>query len=69
MDLVSSSSAVASALGNIGPGFGLVGPSETFSSISFMGKLLLSLLMLLGRLELFTIIALVLPKTWRNEIF
>lgn len=69
MDLVSSSSAVASALGNIGPGFGLVGPSETFSSISSMGKLLLSLLMLLGRLELFTIIALVLPKTWRNEIF
>ncbi|MSS42721.1 TrkH family potassium uptake protein [Anaerosalibacter bizertensis] len=69
MDLVSSSSAVASALGNIGPGFGIVGPVETFSSISSMGKLLLSLFMLLGRLELFTIIALVLPKTWRNEIF
>lgn len=69
MDLVSSSSAVASALGNIGPGFGIVGPVETFSSISSMGKLLLSLFMLLGRLELFTIIALILPKTWRNEIF
>lgn len=69
VDLVSSSSAVASALGNIGPGFGFVGPVETFSSISSMGKLFLSLLMLLGRLELFTIIALVLPKTWRNEIF
>lgn len=69
IDLVSSSSAVASALGNIGPGFNLVGPTKTFSQFSPISKLLLSLFMLLGRLELFTIIALVVPRTWKNEMF
>lgn len=69
VDLVSSSSAVASALGNIGPGFGFVGPIRTFSGFNPINKLVLSLFMLLGRLELFTILALFLPKTWRNEIF
>jgi len=68
IDFESSAGAVAATLGNIGPGIGLVGPARTYSQFSYGGKLLLSLLMLLGRLELFTIIALLVPSTWRKEI-
>jgi trk system potassium uptake protein TrkH len=68
IDFESSAGAVAATLGNIGPGIGLVGPARTYSQFSYGGKLLLSLLMLLGRLELFTIIALLAPSTWRKEI-
>lgn len=68
IDFESSAGAVAATLGNIGPGLGLVGPSRTYSQFSYSGKLLLSLFMLLGRLELFTIIALFAPSTWRKEI-
>ena len=64
----SSAGAVAATLGNVGPGLGLVGPARTYSQFSKLGKMTLSLFMLLGRLELFTIIALFAPKTWKNEI-
>jgi trk system potassium uptake protein TrkH len=68
IDLISAASAVVSALSNIGPGFGVVGPSCTFSGFSDLGTLFLAGLMLLGRLELFTIVALLAPKAWRNEV-
>lgn len=68
VDLISASSTVAATLGNIGPGFGYVGASQTFFGYSLITKLFLSLLMLLGRLELFTIIALLVPKNWRREV-
>lgn len=64
----SSASAVAAMIGNVGPGFGFVGPSCTYSGFSNISKIILSILMLLGRLELFTIIALVAPKSWKNEV-
>lgn len=65
--LESAASAVAVTLGNVGPGFGFVGPSQTYSEFSNFSKIILSALMLLGRLEIFTIIALIVPKNWRNE--
>lgn len=65
-DLVSSASSVAATLGNIGPGFELVGPTRNFSHFSDTSKLLFSALMLLGRLELYTVLALVAPKNWRS---
>lgn len=68
LDLVSTSSAVAATLGNIGPGLGLVGPASNFAGFSPVSKVLFSLLMLLGRLEIFTIIALILPKNWTREV-
>lgn len=68
IDLASAASSVAVTLGNVGPGFGLVGPTNNFSGFSPYSKLFFSFLMLLGRLELFTVIALFVPKTWRNEI-
>lgn len=68
IDLASAASSVAVTLGNVGPGFGFVGPRSTFSEFTPYSKLFFSFLMLLGRLELFTIIAFLVPKTWRNEI-
>ncbi|NLC65740.1 MAG: TrkH family potassium uptake protein [Clostridium sp.] len=64
-----SITAVISALSNVGPGFAMVGPAETYSAFSNGGKLLLSFLMLLGRLEFFTMIALLAPSTWKKELF
>lgn len=68
IDFESSITSVAATLGNIGPGFGFIGPTRTFSGFSAWSKILFSILMLLGRLELFTMIALFVPKSWRNEI-
>ncbi|NLW22901.1 MAG: TrkH family potassium uptake protein [Tissierellia bacterium] len=68
IDFESSASAVAATLGNIGPGFGFVGPTRTYSQFSYPSKLLLSLFMLLGRLELFTIIVLFAPSIWKKEL-
>lgn len=65
--MVSAASATAATLGNVGPGFGYVGPTQTFSGFTDYSKLLMSALMLLGRLELFTILALIVPKNLRNE--
>lgn len=68
MDLVSSASSVAATLSNIGPGFGVVGPVHTFSQFSEISKLLMCGFMLMGRLELFTVIVLFTTKFWRDEI-
>ncbi len=65
-DLITAVSAVIAALGNIGPGLGAVGPTENYAHIHPMGKLVLSLCMLLGRLELYTILILFIPNFWRK---
>lgn len=66
VDFFTSFGAVAATIGNIGPGFGMVGPVDNFSQIPDMGKWLLSWCMLLGRLEIYTIIILVVPEFWRK---
>ncbi len=58
VDLVSGFTAVATTLGNVGPGLGEVGPAGSFAHIASQGKILLSVLMLLGRLEIYTVFAL-----------
>lgn len=58
-------SAVAATLGNVGPGFGVVGPTTTFASINLLGKSVLTICMLLGRLEFFTLLILFRPEFWR----
>ena len=60
-------SAVAATLGNVGPGFGVVGPTTTFSSINAFGEVVLILCMLLGRLELFTLLVVIQPGFWRSR--
>lgn len=66
MDLVSGAAAVITTLGNIGPGLGSVGPVDNFAHISQFGKGVLIVCMLLGRLELFTVLVLFLPSFWRK---
>ncbi len=65
-DLNTSAGAVTASLGNIGPGIGEVGPFENYSHIPELGKWFLSFLMLIGRLELFTVIVLFSPEFWRR---
>jgi trk system potassium uptake protein TrkH len=67
LDLVTSVSTAASAVGNVGPGLGpVVGPAGNFSSLPDAAKWVLSLAMLLGRLELFTVLVLLMPSFWRK---
>jgi len=66
MDYQTAMSSVISALMNIGPGFGEVGPSENFSQISAPGKWFLSWLMLVGRLEMFSALVLLFPSFWKR---
>ena len=68
VDLESAASSVAATLSNIGPGFGFVGPTRTFGEYSQITKVLFSALMLLGRLELFTLLAFLTPKQFRKEM-
>jgi len=65
MDMVSAAGAVATSLGNIGPGLGVVGPVYNFSEVPEAAKWVLSFLMLMGRLELFSILVLFTPFFWR----
>ena len=65
VDLFSAAGAVISTLGNIG--IEITGLRRSFADFSQITKLLLSFLMLLGRLELFTVIALFAPRTWRKR--
>jgi trk system potassium uptake protein TrkH len=67
LDFVTSLSAAATSLANVGPGLGsTIGPDSTFYSLSISAKWILIISMLLGRLELFTILVLFLPAFWRK---
>ena len=65
-DFNTSIGAVASALGNIGPGLGSVGPAASYAHIAPAGKWFLSFLMLVGRLEIFTVLVLFSPAFWKR---
>jgi len=64
--LVSAASAVAATLGNIGPGLDMVGPVQNYAFFSDPSKWLLTMMMLLGRLELFTLFLLLTPSYWKK---
>ena len=66
LDFTSAFTAAAAALGNTGPGLGRVGPARSYAAVPQAGKWALSLLMLLGRLELFSVAVLIMPDMWRR---
>ncbi len=66
VDLVTSIGATAATIGNIGPGLGMVGPTDNFANIPYLGKWLLIWCMLLGRLEIYTLIIFLAPSFWRK---
>lgn len=67
-DFVSAFSTVAATINNIGPGFGMVGTSKDYSTFSPMIKVVLSFVMIMGRLEILPILILLSPNTWRKRI-
>lgn len=67
MDIDSAMGASATTMGGIGPGLGTVGPISNYSEVHVAGKWVLSVLMLLGRLELFSVLILFSPAFWKNK--
>ncbi|MEM1304581.1 MAG: TrkH family potassium uptake protein [Planctomycetota bacterium] len=66
-ELMDAASAVAATLHNIGPGLGIVGPTQNYALFTAPAKLLFTLLMMLGRLELYAIFVLLMPSFWRDR--
>ncbi len=65
-DLVTALSASLAAMSSIGPGLGDVGPAGHYGDLGSAAQLLLAVLMLLGRLEFYTLLVLVIPGTWER---
>lgn len=66
-DTATNFTAALTCLSNMGPGLGLIGPNGNFSIFSDFSKLLMSLLMLIGRLEIYPILVLFFPSVWRKS--
>jgi trk system potassium uptake protein TrkH len=66
LDMITSISASATTLGNVGPGLNLIGPMANFSAIPFIGKIVLILNMWIGRLEVLTVLILFVPSFWKK---
>lgn len=67
VDFDTALGSVATSLGNVGPGIGDVGPVDNFAWLSSGAKWFLAILMLIGRLELFTVLILFTPYFWRKQ--
>jgi len=65
-DILTSVSAVATTLGNVGPGLAEVGPTENFAHLPVASKWILTACMLFGRLEIYTLLILLFPEFWRK---
>jgi trk system potassium uptake protein TrkH len=65
-DVITAISAVAATLGNVGPGLGAVGPVDNYAHFSIPAKWICSFCMLVGRLEVYSVIVLLVPEFWRK---
>lgn len=63
---VTSFASVAATLGNIGPGFAAVGATQNYAALPPLVKAILTLCMLIGRLEIYTVLVLLMPRLWRK---
>jgi trk system potassium uptake protein TrkH len=66
MDLVTAVTATLTCISNAGPGLGLVGPTDNFSVVPPAGIWVLNVCMIMGRLEIFSVLILLMPQTWRR---
>ncbi len=66
MDIITSASTVISAMSNVGPALGQAGPADNYSSIPTAGKWVLIFCMLMGRLEIYTVVILFVPRFWKK---
>jgi trk system potassium uptake protein TrkH len=67
LGFMTSFSCAASCLGNIGPGFGLIGPAFNYSMLNSFSKLICSFLMIAGRLEIYTVLVLFSKYYWNPD--
>ncbi|MEG6613448.1 TrkH family potassium uptake protein [Pseudoclostridium thermosuccinogenes] len=65
-DMVTTISSVATCIGNVGPGLGMVGPLGSFADYSVFSKIVLSFCMIVGRLEIFPVLLLLMPHFWKK---
>ncbi len=66
VDIVTSTSGIATAMGGIGPGFGTIGPVSNFAHLPDMAKLVLAFFMILGRLEIYTVVVILSASFWKK---
>ncbi|MBW1803105.1 MAG: TrkH family potassium uptake protein [Deltaproteobacteria bacterium] len=66
LDIISAFSSVAACIFNIGPGLGVVGPVKNYFAVPLAGKWILIFCMLLARLEIYTVMVLLIPEYWRK---
>ena len=66
MDFITALTASATCIGNVGPGFGAVGPAGSYAWMSTPAKVLLSFAMILGRLEIYTLLVVFMPSFWKR---
>jgi trk system potassium uptake protein TrkH len=66
IDIITSASTVISAMSNVGPALGEAGPSDGYSTIPVAGKWILIFCMLMGRLEIYTVVILFVPHFWKK---
>jgi trk system potassium uptake protein TrkH len=67
ISIMESIGIIATCLSSAGPAFGIVGPTSTYSEISTFGRIITICAMLLGRLEIFTLLVIMRPDFWRNK--
>ena len=67
LDMITSISAVAATINNVGPALGAAGASETYAALPWFAKLVLTVDMWMGRLELFAVISLFIPTFWKEK--
>jgi len=65
LDIVTAMGSVIASLSNVGPGLGEVGPMDNYSNIPLLGKWVLSFCMIIGRLELFTVLVIFTRVFWK----
>lgn len=65
-DIATACSAVLTSISNVGPGFGSIGPMDNFSQLNDFAKIFLAFLMLVGRLEIFTVLVLFTKAFWKK---
>ena len=65
-DIATACSAVISSMSNVGPGFGEIGPMDNFANLHDFAKIFLSILMMVGRLEIFTVLVLFSKTFWKK---
>jgi len=66
IDIITASTTVISALCNVGPALGTAGPAKNYASLPPLAKWVLTICMLTGRLEVYTVIILFIPRFWRS---